>query len=75
MNKLRGYTDLTVIAFVAFIILVIGCVIWWHLNYKCTESHYEWRQECTVHRDSKGKRTGESCHDRRVDVCDNWEER
>lgn len=57
------------------IVAVVGAVIWWHLTYKCVSSHHEWRTDCTTHRDSNGKRTGESCHERRVEVCDDWEER
>lgn len=62
------------IAFVA-VIGVIAVVIWWNINYQCVESHHEWRTECTTHRDSNGRRTGETCHERRVDVCDRWEPR
>lgn len=63
------------IAVIAVAAAVVAAVIWWHVNYRCVESHYEWRQDCTVHRDSHGRRTGETCHDRRVSVCDQWEPR
>lgn len=54
---------------------IIAAIIWWHLTYRCVSQHYEWRTSCTVHRDSQGRRTGETCHERRVEVCDSWEER
>lgn len=60
---------------VCAVLLVIGAIIWWNLTYRCVDSHYEWRTDCTTHRDTNGKRTGETCHERRVDVCDHWEKR
>ena len=57
------------------IVAIVGAIIWWNINYKCVSEHYEWRTDCTTHRDSKGKRTGETCHERRVEVCDDWEPR
>lgn len=56
-------------------IIVVGSIILFHLNYKCVSHHYEWRTDCHVHRDAQGRRTSESCYDRRVEVCDEWEER
>jgi hypothetical protein len=60
---------------VIFLAIVITCAVWFHMNYRCTSTHFEYRTECTVHRDGKGRRTGETCHEHRVDVCDAWEER
>lgn len=65
----------TGIGAVLAIIVVVGAILWGHLNYKCISQHYEWRRDCTTHRNSEGKRTGETCRDRRVEVCDTWEER
>lgn len=62
-------------AVIVVIILTVVGVIWWNWNYKCVSAHYEWRTDCTVHRNSDGKRTGETCHERRVEVCDEWVER
>lgn len=66
---------LTVVGAGLLIVLIVGSIIWWHLNYRCVSEHYEWRTDCTVHRNSDGKRTGETCHEHRVEVCDQWEER
>ena len=75
-NSRRQTRDaLTGGAIVLAIVAIIGGIIWWHLNYKCISEHYEWRTDCTTHRNSDGKRTGETCHERRVEVCDEWEER
>lgn len=64
--------NLTGGAIIVVIILMITGIIWWNLNYKCVNEHYEWRTDCTVHRNSDGRRTGETCHERRVEVCDEW---
>lgn len=57
------------------IIGVVIFAIWWHLNYRCVSSHYEWRTDCDTHHSSDGRRSWETCHERRVEVCDEWTER
>lgn len=57
------------------VVAVVGAIIWWNINYKCVSEHHEWRTDCTTHRDSKGRQTGETCRERRVEVCDDWEPR
>lgn len=71
----RESTSWTTYAVVIVAVLLVGGFVWFHATHKCARYEKEWVRRCNVHRDSEGKRTGETCREREEDVCQEWEER
>ena len=62
-----------IFVFAVTLFLMVGGVIWWHVNYTCVESHQEeqFRTQCSTH----NKHTTCHTYPATVTVCDQWEER
>jgi hypothetical protein len=72
MREDQGVMLLTLVLPTA-LILAVGGFVWWHVHYKCVESHEErrFRTSCSTF----NSRTDCHTYPTTVRVCDQWEER
>ena len=58
-------------------VLIVFGIVWFHISYRCAQSHYETVTVCstTEHGSTINPKFVQRCHERQEEVCDDWEKR